>query len=297
MDFRDLISSNFNSISSSMSYTGYQNEQLRAINEVFRLFTTPSQIRYANLTYNYRDYFNPYISEEEIKEEESYLENLDIVKIHYTSLITDANGTNVENVENVDDVENVEEKYFKTIHHLWYNDANGNLPTLDEVIEYLFENKCHCMYIYEDERCKSLIRHFFILGVDPSCSMVRIAMEFYILNNSFPSLDEIANTSERMQDFYNNPVEFHQEDKVLIGVSNLDKLPVFKMDKNEFKSDDVVACSICQEDINEGQEYVKLNCKHMFHHTKADCLEGGSIINWLEKNKFCPNCKSEVKLN
>jgi hypothetical protein len=277
MDFRELISSNSSSIISNMNFTGYPNEQIQAFNEVFRLLMNPLQILN-------RDFYNPYISEEEIKEEESYLENIDIAKIHYINLTN-----NEEEFE-------PDEKYLKSIHHLWYNDVNGNLPTIDEVTNYLFNNKCHCMYIYEDERCKSLIRHFFIIGIDHNCNEVRIAMEFYVLNNNFPSLDEIESTSERMQEFYRNPEAFHQEDKVLIGVSGLDKLQILNMDRTEFKNDDNVVCSICQEDIIEGQKYIQLNCKHMFHYSNKDCLEGASIINWLERNKYCPNCKNEVKL-
>jgi hypothetical protein len=89
---------------------------------------------------------------------------------------------------------------------------------------------------------------------------------------------------------------FFGNDKVLVGVKNLNKLQVEIMDKNEFKQCDNINCSMCQEEIENNLNYIKLPCNHLFHYDGKDCLEGSTVFNWLEKNKYCPNCKQEINL-
>lgn len=282
MDFRDLISSNMSSTNSRYSIINPSGpEQLQIMNMLasalgLRIDGDSNIIRYDSR------YDNPYMSEDEFKESESFIENIDLIKYHYVDLTKNLNEP--------------DEKYLKLINHLWYNNDAGDFPTIEEIVEELFDTRCDCSYSFDNTRCKELLKHFFILGVIPGCNTLRTAMELYILHNTLPTLDDIEKTLERMRSFYNNPEDFHQEDKVLIGVKNLDQVNYHVMDKNEFKSDDDLACSICQDDITDGQKYIKLDCRHMFHYSKEECLEGGSILDWLKRNKHCPNCKTEVKI-
>jgi hypothetical protein len=273
MDFRDLISTNSSSTMSSNSRIAY---------------TGPEQSLIINLLANalglqVNQFVNPYVNEEDEKEAESYIENIELIKWYYRDVTSNTYEP--------------DEKYLKTINHLWYTSTRGDFPSLDNIVENLYENRCECTYAYDTQIVKNLLRHFFIIGLKDSCNTVRIAMEFYVINNSFPSIEEIENTAERMDDFYNDPEAFHQEDKVLVGVKGLEQLKVHTMDTSEYKSHDDLACSICQEDIIQGQRYIRLDCRHIYHFHNKDCLEEGSIINWLEKNKFCPNCKCEVVVN
>lgn len=59
-----------------------------------------------------------------------------------------------------------------------------------------------------------------------------------------------------------------------------------KLDKRICKEEDCQLCSICYEDVKEGEELIGLPCTHVFH--------GGCIGEWLEKEKVCPNCKQEI---
>jgi hypothetical protein len=50
--------------------------------------------------------------------------------------------------------------------------------------------------------------------------------------------------------------------------------------------DDLETCTICIDDFEEGDEVIKLVCKHSFH---PKC-----IVPWLEKSAECPNCKTKI---
>ncbi len=83
----------------------------------------------------------------------------------------------------------------------------------------------------------------------------------------------------------------HQKDKQFVPALNVDKLPR----EIYVKSEEDKACCICQEDFSEGQEIITLlPCCHQFHNKDSECLEGGSILTWLEKYNFCPMCKTKV---
>ncbi|KAL1804247.1 hypothetical protein ACET3Z_032894 [Daucus carota] len=45
-------------------------------------------------------------------------------------------------------------------------------------------------------------------------------------------------------------------------------------------------CSVCLEGLEEGKEFSKLPCSHVFH---ASCVDS-----WLERNNTCPNCRNEL---
>ena len=50
--------------------------------------------------------------------------------------------------------------------------------------------------------------------------------------------------------------------------------------------DDNLDCIICMEKFEENEKVKQLGCGHIFH---GDCID-----KWLEKQKTCPFCKSEV---
>jgi hypothetical protein len=55
---------------------------------------------------------------------------------------------------------------------------------------------------------------------------------------------------------------------------------------NTSEVDDLETCTICIDDFEEGDEVIKLVCKHSFH---PKC-----IVPWLEKSAECPNCKAKI---
>jgi len=46
------------------------------------------------------------------------------------------------------------------------------------------------------------------------------------------------------------------------------------------------ACSVCQDDFAEGDDWIQMPCKHFFH---ADCLTP-----WLKEHNTCPTCRATV---
>mmetsp|Transcript_40961 Transcript_40961/g.63932 ORF Transcript_40961/g.63932 Transcript_40961/m.63932 type:complete len:577 (+) Transcript_40961:223-1953(+) len=49
------------------------------------------------------------------------------------------------------------------------------------------------------------------------------------------------------------------------------------------------ACVICQDEYEEGQELVRLPCKHEFH---SSC-----VISWLGRMNTCPSCRHELEVS
>jgi len=69
-------------------------------------------------------------------------------------------------------------------------------------------------------------------------------------------------------------------------IEEVDKIPIVQFDKETVKID---KCTVCQFDLIEGDTLRKLSCGHHYH---KDCIDG-----WLLKDKKCPVCKSEVKID
>ena len=51
----------------------------------------------------------------------------------------------------------------------------------------------------------------------------------------------------------------------------------------------LIRCTICQFDFDDGEIMRKLSCGHLYHK--------GCVDDWLMKDKKCPVCKIEVKIN
>lgn len=59
-----------------------------------------------------------------------------------------------------------------------------------------------------------------------------------------------------------------------------------KLKYTEIAADAGETCTICIEDLDEGQEVLRLECGHAFH---PKC-----IAPWIEMVPKCPNCKASV---
>ena len=69
----------------------------------------------------------------------------------------------------------------------------------------------------------------------------------------------------------------------------LTKEKIKKIPEKPFRKvlfDDNLNCIICMEDFEENEKVKQLDCGHIFH---GECID-----KWLEKQKTCPFCKSEV---
>ena len=45
-------------------------------------------------------------------------------------------------------------------------------------------------------------------------------------------------------------------------------------------------CSICQDEVEEGQEVLKLHCRHVYHTT--------CVVSWLQSHNTCPLCRLQM---
>lgn len=68
----------------------------------------------------------------------------------------------------------------------------------------------------------------------------------------------------------------------------IDKLPVVEWKQEMLKINNTFeTCPICYVDYEQGHKVKKLGCGHGYHDQCIDL--------WLEKNKQCPCCKTDVK--
>jgi hypothetical protein len=173
-----------------------------------------------------------------------------------------------------------------------YHETNGfEFPDIDLIINNLFEKRCTCVRNYPDIYVKKVIKQCILyIGGLPSCELYPQYIEYYVLHGRIPNDKELEEFIRRVIEYTRNPEEFHQIDKEFVPALNVDKLPREIYVKKEDK-----ACCICQEDFIDGQEIITLlPCNHQFHNKDIECLEGGSILTWLEKYNYCPMCKVKV---
>jgi CRISPR/Cas system-associated endoribonuclease Cas2 len=175
---------------------------------------------------------------------------------------------------------------------LYYDTDAYELPDIDQIIDNLFEDRCNCVREYPHNYVKKVIKQCILYtGGIPSCELYPQYIEYYVLHGRIPTDEELEEFIRRVIEYSRNPEEFHQKDKEFVPALNIDLLPVDKYVKLEEDE----ACCICQEDFCEEQEVITLlPCKHKFHNKSEECLEGGSVLTWLEKYNYCPMCKTKV---
>lgn len=175
---------------------------------------------------------------------------------------------------------------------LYYATNAYELPDIDQIIDKLFENRCSCVLDYPHIYIKKVIKQCILYtGGLPSCELYPQYIEYYVLHGRIPIDEELEEFIRRVIEYSRNPEEFHQKDKEFVPALNVDLLPVEKYIKIEKEQ----ACCICQEDFCEEQDIITLlPCKHKFHNKSEECLEGGSVLTWLEKYNYCPMCKTKV---
>jgi hypothetical protein len=96
------------------------------------------------------------------------------------------------------------------------------------------------------------------------------------------SVEDLYNLLTFLQNVMNgiNP----QMDDVVVTTDekSLDKIKTLKITKDMNER-----CTICMDDMKEGEEYYNLTCKHIFH---IDCIKE-YLLNY---NHMCPLCKKDI---
>lgn len=184
---------------------------------------------------------------------------------------------------------------------------NGKYPTK---YEYLlsFRNSCFCPFYIEDNNMFVRAAEFFIQKLGDiknlSCSDVYYFTEFYILEQRYPesirefnsyitrSLMSILNPELLISETPLKPVEKTKLDTIKEKIFTFTY--TFKNNSDDVKYEDKESCSICQEDIENNQKCIRLDCTHYFHADQTNCCENGNIFQWFQTNNSCPVCRKEV---
>ena len=218
-------------------------------------------------------------------------DNIDICYSYFNNLIQTEKENNPSLFIIQDSEQYIDTTIITHIIKLWNLSKEGILPTLEEILEELYKNKCYCTHNYNSNHIKDLYK-FYILNYKkiPDCITIELSIEYRLLHSRFPNEEELSEILNRRIRFELSPEDYYQEDKMNIGTNNLDKI---KIDK--YIEEENISCSICQNDIIKDQEYINLEpCGHKFHYNNSDCLDEASIMNWLQNNNKCPNCKCNI---
>lgn len=177
---------------------------------------------------------------------------------------------------------------------IWKRSGNGKFPSLDDLVEAFVRDPCFCMRRLPLSEQRSIVRHFLVeFGKIPTCSETEATVEFSRFQRRMPTQEELNETLYKMDQMNRDPDNFYAKDKLYIGCPDLDKI-----EAEELKEEKELTCSICMDLINKGQKMFTLPpCGHNFHATAEECLDGCSVITWLEKNRTCPCCRVEIKVD
>lgn len=207
----------------------------------------------------------------------------------------------------------------------------GRMPNLEEITDRLYRyvttriRGCRLFCLDElkysmpfienkdqySEFKRGMIQNFFVeWGRIIPCRIVRLVVQYYMTEKRFPTQAELrqfavilnrASNPSMMMDMINTPCG-HNPTK------NLDQLNKYL---HTMKKDDAEkSCTICQDEIKEGETYYLLPCEHGFHATSAATAASATvtamtdakqsdcdgILPWLKDHNTCPVCRKEIVL-
>ncbi len=96
------------------------------------------------------------------------------------------------------------------------------------------------------------------------------------------SIEDLYNILTFLQNVMNNVNPQMEDVVVTTDEKSLDKIKTLKISKDMNEK-----CTICMDEMKEGEEYYNLTCKHIFH---IDCIKE-YLLNY---NHQCPLCKEEI---
>ena len=168
---------------------------------------------------------------------------------------------------------------------------DGSLPTANDIARHLVSNKpCPCLLTLEMSRASRAILHAVLEFRTSSCDIVQLIYTYDMHEGRLPTIGELEDLAANEAHMLNDTDDYCLNKKHALPTSNLHKLLPQKLTAD---SD----CSICCSEIRHKTQlaYALPSCTHVFHASPNDCLgEEASILRWLEANRTCPNCKTEV---
>ena len=97
------------------------------------------------------------------------------------------------------------------------------------------------------------------------------------------SVEDLYNLLNFLQNVMNSAGNHNMEDVTI----TTDEKSLDKIQKKKITKDMSEKCTICMDDMKEGEEYYNLTCRHIFH---IDCIKE-YLLNY---NHMCPLCKEEI---
>jgi len=97
------------------------------------------------------------------------------------------------------------------------------------------------------------------------------------------SVEDLYNLLNFLQNVMNSVGNHNMEDVTV----TTDEKSLDKIQKEKITKDMSERCTICMDDMKEGEEYYNLTCRHIFH---IDCIKE-YLLNY---NHMCPLCKEEI---
>jgi hypothetical protein len=157
---------------------------------------------------------------------------------------------------------------------------------------YILSLPCVCLRLYPlQDAINSLVHIWINLGYDmviQECLFITTVVKYYIIERVMPTHGQFILFFHNHLDNESDDFIVERQDVPTPGISNI--VPFRISDSNS-------RCSICISDIETNSLVVKLpQCGHVFHAQADECLGKASILTWLEKSQYCPNCKGRISI-
>lgn len=160
-------------------------------------------------------------------------------------------------------------------------------PPLSVVCTFLLMNKrCTCLPSMSKELVDAAVHSVTVIGSD-ACAAINATLSFYTIEHSWPTLSQFGEYCYKQHTQTTDPVRFYKEEEFAVRTPNLRNL------KPSQTLEDV-DCLLCGQVVCANHQAFFLSCGHVFHGDAFECLDGSGILTWLETNKRCPTCRSEV---
>lgn len=174
------------------------------------------------------------------------------------------------------------------------------VPTIrniaEDYINYKLE-ECPCLEVISVDQAAGSLVHLWkkISAIEITCGSILLTAEYFESSGRdrlYPEQDELLLFAENRAHVHSEPDDYCNNKKHHVPTPGLENLKPFSIQHND------VACSICCEDIVKNSSVFELpQCHHIFHADPHECLgEKSSILTWLEKSRFCPNCNASISV-
>jgi hypothetical protein len=176
---------------------------------------------------------------------------------------------------------------------LYFEGALESMPSRLQIIDRVISYQCNCLRSYDisEPQLRQIVNHsIFSFGIYPTCYEIILLVEYQTIQQNLPSIEQFNTFMSNNINFFTDPENFHNNDKIHIPTLNLDSYS-----RTKATSDINTSCGICQDDFKEGDTLITLEpCGHQFHSLSEECLDTASVIDWLTNHNYCPLCKSRV---